>query len=185
MSIRLLFAYGTLLTGTGDPVLDRVFRHGTRDLGPAWISGCLVELDGYPGATPGPGRIHGRLFRLYAGTRLLSRLDRYEATATAGGRTLFARRRTPVRVAAPGVPPPAARTLAAWVYWYRGPARGRRPIPAGRWPASLAARRPRIRCGHRPGRSPTVAVQYTQVRQVPGLDPRAPAPRLDREGERR
>lgn len=145
MSIRLLFAYGTLLTGTGDPALDRAFRRGTRDLGPGWISGRLVGLGGYPGATPGPGRIHGRLFRLCAGARLLSRLDRYEGTATAGGRALFARRRTPVRVAAPDVPPHGARTLAAWVYWYCGRARGRRPIPGGRWPAFLAARRPRIR----------------------------------------
>lgn len=127
-----LFAYGTLLTGTGDPALDRAFRAAVCDLGPAWVAGRLVRLQGYPGAVEGAGQVWGRLFEVTRTRCLLRRLDRYEGVSDTPQTGAFLRRLTPVHTPAR---PRLADLRLAWVYWYRGATRGRALIHSGRWHA--------------------------------------------------
>lgn len=134
-----LFAYGSILTGTGQRSLARTLRELVEDLGPGYVRARLYDLGDYPGAVPStnPGdRVQGRLLRLRAPLSALSRLDRYERyDPRAEAASEFVRR--PVEVALPGRPGP----VTAYVYYYNRPARHRPRVLPADWPAWLRRRR--------------------------------------------
>jgi gamma-glutamylcyclotransferase (GGCT)/AIG2-like uncharacterized protein YtfP len=84
----LFFAYGSLLTGTGNPQVDEAMSGGTEELGPGFIHARLYELGGYPGAVPGlaapgtdpadPPTVWGRLFAVRDPEAFFALLDDYE-----------------------------------------------------------------------------------------------------------
>ncbi len=89
----------------------------------------LYALDSFPGAVPGEGTVQAELFCLRSDD-VWSVLDRYEGYVPgAESRSLFVRRRTPLRA-------PAETT--AWVYWYTGPTANRPRVPQGDWRAYVA-----------------------------------------------
>lgn len=113
----LLFAYGTLLTGTGNDTLDRLLRKNLIPLESATIQGRVIDLGRYPGAVPtrNGARLSGTLLRVLNPVLLLRIIDRYEDyDRHEPRRSEFVRRRVSVQLNASG------RNVPAWVYWYRG-----------------------------------------------------------------
>lgn len=129
MSPTYLFVYGSLLTGSGLPVVDRLLPWYGDDLGAAAMRGRLYRLSGYPGALPFGGRgdrVFGRVFRLRGFRRVIRRLDAYEAYfPQRPAASEFIRAVTVVTLLDPG------RRVPAWVYLYNGSVRGRRRIYSG------------------------------------------------------
>jgi gamma-glutamylcyclotransferase (GGCT)/AIG2-like uncharacterized protein YtfP len=107
-----LFVYGTLLTGTGQPHLDRLLREHADNLGPATLRARLYDLGPFPGAVPSSrprDRVVGQLFRLHR-PALLAPLDRYEGyRADAEAASGFVRRSARVTLGE------AHGTVVAWV----------------------------------------------------------------------
>jgi gamma-glutamylcyclotransferase (GGCT)/AIG2-like uncharacterized protein YtfP len=130
MSSPLLATYGTLMRSFG--------RHEQLGVG-GWLAfvtrcrwrGRLYDLGSFPGAVPGPGTVHGELFRL-RDPQVWGVLDRYEGyDPERNDASLFVRREVElVR--------PDGRT--ACVYWYNGdPEEGTR-VPSGDWAAYVEER---------------------------------------------
>ncbi|MBK9385970.1 MAG: gamma-glutamylcyclotransferase [Planctomycetes bacterium] len=111
MSRERLFVYGTLRTGSGHPMAAFLAARA-RGLGAAHCTGRVVDLGAYPGLLEEAGaRTEGELWELAEpSAETLARLDDYEGCAEG----LFERVRREVRTA-------DGRSLAAWVYLYRGP----------------------------------------------------------------
>ena len=128
-----LFVYGTLLTGTGNRVVDGAMRRA-RDLGKAWVPGRLYDLGSYPGAVPSLDpreRVLGRIYGLPGGSHLgavWKALDRYEDCGTPGSTGGVFQRAVTQAFTAPG-----GREVDVWVYWYRRSVRGCRRIPSGEY----------------------------------------------------
>lgn len=137
MSRQYLFAYGSLLTNTGDRVIDRLIKHGCKAVGEAYLQGRLFDLGHYPGAVPSPrasDQVKGQLFLLARPRQMLRVLDVYEGI-TADGAGEYTRQCVEITLAADG------RRHNAWVYFYRGRIAGKRPIPSGDYLAYRAALR--------------------------------------------
>lgn len=160
MRRELLFAYGTLLTGTPDSTLNALLRTELRPLCRGYIAGHLHELGGYPGAVQArslSGWVYGQLLAVRRAREVLESLDRFEGYhGHAPERSYFVRRRTRV------IALPSRRTLEAWVYYYnqdpvfaprirggdyhawlqrRGRIHRRLPAPLLRGPGLVAARK--------------------------------------------
>lgn len=74
---NLLFVYGSLRAGEAACHLLSECRF----VGTAAVAGVLGSASGYPLLLPGPGWVHGELYRLppgLRGRRVLEALDRYE-----------------------------------------------------------------------------------------------------------
>ncbi|MCC6907674.1 MAG: gamma-glutamylcyclotransferase [Phycisphaerales bacterium] len=132
---RLLFVYGTLRRGGGQPAAQRLHRHATF-AGEAVISGRLYDEGRYPAAVPESAvgeSIHGELFELHEPDHCWPWLDAYEGyrPADAAG-SLFIRRLAQTRQAT-GV-------RQAWVYWYNRSTEGLARIPTGTYVTPQALR---------------------------------------------
>jgi gamma-glutamylcyclotransferase (GGCT)/AIG2-like uncharacterized protein YtfP len=139
MADTYLFAYGTLLTGTGSRGIDRILRTHGQDRGRGQIRARLYDLGDYPGAvaTVARGdRVTGRLYRLRAPERALARLDRYERFHPgAEDASEFVRRLAEV------VPDGARAAVTAWIYYYNRAVVRRPRIASGDWVAWVRRRR--------------------------------------------
>jgi gamma-glutamylcyclotransferase (GGCT)/AIG2-like uncharacterized protein YtfP len=93
-----------------------VLGRGATAAGTGTARGRLLDLGRYPGLIEGAGRVHGEIYRL-DDPELLPILDREEGYN-------FERRRAIVTLA-------GGRRAWAWLYRYRGPREGARPILDG------------------------------------------------------
>lgn len=135
MRKHYLFAYGSLLTGTGDRVLDRLMARACAPVGEAIMQGKLFDLGSYPGALPSScpsDEIRGQLFLLKQPQRVLRMLDAYEGISLDTGYGEYVRHRVPVTLTATG------HQVDAWVYFYAGRVTGRPRIASGDYQAYLA-----------------------------------------------
>jgi gamma-glutamylcyclotransferase (GGCT)/AIG2-like uncharacterized protein YtfP len=142
MSSQYLFAYGTLLTGTGRPLLDRLLTRTLDPLGPASVQGRLFDLGDYPGLVPSfhdQDRVKGTLYAMRQARKILRFVDRYEGIVPGAEQySEFVRRRAVVVLTNTG------QQREAWVYYYNRPLLGRPPVPSGDYVAYL---RPTRRIG--------------------------------------
>lgn len=123
---ELLFVYGTLrpILATGAPA--RLVRD-LEVVGPATVSGVLLDLGPYPGLVAGIGLVHGDLVRIDDPARLAA-LDAYEEC---GGPTpLFRRERTIATL-------PDGTAASVWVYRCLRPKAGAAAIVSGDYQAHL------------------------------------------------
>lgn len=129
MNMEYLFAYGTLLTGTGHPHIDKLVRRCRARSLPAYMHGRLYDLGPYPGARSSASpaeRVYGEVIVLRRPERALPILDRYEVYIPAKPEGCeFVRRRLSVYLI------PSRQPLEAWVYLYNRPARYRARIRSG------------------------------------------------------
>jgi len=114
---RLLLVYGTLRSGAGHPMHERLSRHA-RLVGAASAAGRLYDTGRYPAAVSAErdgDRIHGELYELDDPDDVWPWLDEYEGYFPGDvADSLFVRRLTLVNPAN-GAP------RHAWVYWYNRP----------------------------------------------------------------
>lgn len=123
----LLFVYGTLLTGTANPALDRLVKRCLVPIGAATTPGSLYRLGGYPAAIPDPhcaSLIHGVVVRVRHPWLCWPRLDRYEDC----GR-LYTRERVTAFLG------PSGARVTCWMYHFQGGVRHRQRIRGGDFPA--------------------------------------------------
>ncbi len=112
-----LFIYGTLLTGTGNPGLDRLVRQHLEPLGEATIQGKLYDLGHYPGAVPShrtTDRISGILCLVRQFDVCIPKLDRYEGCDRQDPARGDYRRQT-----TDAILQVSAQTVTTWVYFYQ------------------------------------------------------------------
>jgi gamma-glutamylcyclotransferase (GGCT)/AIG2-like uncharacterized protein YtfP len=126
---QYLFAYGTLITGSGNRRSDRVLAACCIRVGPAFTYGELFDMGDYPGmpcTRRALSKAYGMVYRLLRPARALAALDSYEGyRATRPGASEFLRRRTVVYLL------PAARAVSGWVYVYNRPVRFRPRVRRG------------------------------------------------------
>lgn len=108
----LLFVYGTLRTGSGHPMADFLASRG-RLVQAALMPGRLYDLGPYPGMTPGAGFVRGELYELAEPSATLELLDRYESCPNDEAAAF---ERAVAQVALD-----LGQSVAAWVYYFRGP----------------------------------------------------------------
>lgn len=127
MTPTLLFTYGSLLRAYPGGLSRRI--HGAcRLLGPARITGHLLDLGEYPALVYDPAtgaQVEGELLDLKADEGLLALLDAYEGydPRLPPGENLYQRKRLPVeRLEGRAV-------VEAWVYVWQGPADAYPRIP--------------------------------------------------------
>jgi len=125
----LLFVYGTLRKGGGNPLQD-VLGAYARFAGEATWSGSLYKLGAYPGAVASSDparRVQGELYELADAARAFELLDAYEECGSAGPQPrLFARKLTQVTTA-------GGCGVEAWIYLYNRPVDGLPEIELGDW----------------------------------------------------
>lgn len=132
----LLFAYGTLLTGTGNAALDRLVKRCLTPVTDAVTPGTLYWLGAYPGAVPDPACdrvIQGTLVQVRRPRLCWPVLDRYEDC----GR-LYTRE----RISAFALQGSTA--VECWIYRYQGRIRHRAIIPGGDFVAYRGRRGNRV-----------------------------------------
>lgn len=138
----LLFVYGTLrpcLEGSDVPIA-RWLAARAEHAGAARTRGRLYDLGPYPGlviaerAGERSGWVVGDVYRLPRPLRLLAVLDRYEAGARRA-QPRFERVERTIRFG-------DRRSVAAWVYVYRGSLARAEPIRCGDYRRYLEERRP-------------------------------------------
>lgn len=123
-----LFVYGTLLPDAKGALgaSQRLKLSGVGDyLGPAHMQGVLLDLGGYPGMIPGPGTVHGAVYRLHDIAATLEWLDVYEGVT---GKANDEYHRLEQEAAFP-----AGQVLDAWTYVFIGNSQGLCKIVSGRW----------------------------------------------------
>jgi gamma-glutamylcyclotransferase (GGCT)/AIG2-like uncharacterized protein YtfP len=123
-----LFVYGSLMSGAGHPMGERLAREA-RLLGAAAVLGRLYRISWYPGAVSGDDpneRVHGEVYVLDDPAHALAWLDAYEGIDPSRlDENEYERVERPVWL-------DCGAKVAAWVYLYRRePASGR--IRSGRW----------------------------------------------------
>lgn len=131
-----LFAYGTLLTGTGDRRVDRLMKQTCRLIGDATLQAKLYDLGEYPGAvlSGNPNDLtKGRVYRLKQPRQTLRVLDAYEGIATDHDGE-YLRKSVVVTLTSTG------RRLQSWVYFYAGRVAGKRGIADGDYLSDRAGR---------------------------------------------
>lgn len=133
MDCKLLFVYGTLLSGaTGRLGAAERQRLGEEAdcLGGARVCGRLYDLGSYPGlVVPGEAGeiVHGEVFELYAPQATLRWLDAYEGVSTGGGPIDEYRRVVlDIETAAGG-------NRMAWSYVYQRDIEAATKLSGGRW----------------------------------------------------
>lgn len=125
----LLFVYGTLRRGFRHP-MARLLALSASYSGAGRLPGRLYRLGSYPGAilSHNPGEwVRGDLYAMKNPSKLLARIDRYEALDR--GR----RRQAEYQRVVTAIQRDDGTTSLAWVYRYRGPvheAAGHRRFPA-------------------------------------------------------
>lgn len=114
-----LFIYGTLLPG----LRLQAEMLGAERLGPARVSGRLVDVGRYPGLVPGDGTVTGEVYRV--SDAQLAHLDGVEDMVP-GDRAAsqYWRERVTVQAGALAGQP-------VWTYVYNRPVDGLMPIPHG------------------------------------------------------
>jgi gamma-glutamylcyclotransferase (GGCT)/AIG2-like uncharacterized protein YtfP len=124
-----LFAYGTLVTGTGHRPTERVLQSSAVPIGRAFTYGELFDLGAYPGLVAerwGMRRVFGTVYRLVRPARALAALDVYEGHRERTSQSNeFRRRRMAVYLLPQGKP------ISSWVYVYNGSLRHRLRIAGG------------------------------------------------------
>ena len=113
-----LFAYGTLITGTGNVLIDRLVSKHCRVVGVGYLSHArLYDLGYYPAAVrseDSEDRISGHLLALAPDPALLETFDWYERCDRSDPKnSLFIRRRADIVI--------TSTRVAAWVYYYNHP----------------------------------------------------------------
>jgi gamma-glutamylcyclotransferase (GGCT)/AIG2-like uncharacterized protein YtfP len=106
-----LFVYGTLRRNSGNALSQRLEREA-RWLGPAFVRGKLVQLDGYPGLIPGDDIVSGEIWEFE--DALLEDLDHYEGCHPSDAHPHEYRREWTLIIQG-GTP------LHCWAYWYAHP----------------------------------------------------------------
>ena len=109
-----LFVYGTLRPELKHP-MGRFLRQHACLVGEGVIEGQLHNVGAYPAAERATGRgdlIHGAVFALFGGPRVLAALDRYEGTGPDDREThRYVREEIDVALARGG-------HVRAWAYFY-------------------------------------------------------------------
>lgn len=124
-----LFAYGTLLTGTRNPGVNRLVARSLRALSRGCIRARLHDLGGYPGAVPSThpqDRVYGYVFVLRDPETALAVLDWFEGYDRGRPATSHFVRRCAEVTLCPHGPP-----LGAWVYFYASEPGPAPPIRSG------------------------------------------------------
>lgn len=129
---RHLFVYGSLLSGEGHPMGQRLAREA-RLLGPATLKARLYAVSWYPGIVESASSadlVHGEVLALADPAAALTWLDAYEGIKRGPTSVTkpadYARVERNVRLA-------SGDALTAWVYVYQGAVDGKRHIAGGRW----------------------------------------------------
>lgn len=130
VSSNLLFVYGTLMQGMGNPFSEQLSRT-SEFLCPATVQGRLYDVRGeYPCAVVSSDPrelIHGELYRFNDPTTLFQALDPYEdCFPEDANRSLF------VRTIA-SVTTQSKEELSAWIYFWNSPLDGLSRIPSGNY----------------------------------------------------
>jgi Uncharacterized conserved protein len=136
---RHLFFYGTLLTGTGNRLVDDTVRACCRSVGRGFICAKLYDLGRFPGAVPSDDetdKVYGSIYRLrYREAECLRILDRYEAYfPQSPGQSVF------VRIAINAFLTSDQAPVPCWVYFYRRWVLPGRRIESGDYLESLSSR---------------------------------------------
>jgi gamma-glutamylcyclotransferase (GGCT)/AIG2-like uncharacterized protein YtfP len=116
-----LFVYGTLRTGSGHPMANRL-RVGAKHVGKGSTPGMLYDFGSYPGAvfvSEEKCRVIGDVFVLNA-PRLLEDLDKYEGVGQGGNAWEHFYERVAIEVALD-----RGGALEAWAYQIVNPPRAR------------------------------------------------------------
>jgi gamma-glutamylcyclotransferase (GGCT)/AIG2-like uncharacterized protein YtfP len=133
---RHLFVYGSLMRRFRNPAAMRLHA-SSRFIGPATVHGHLYLCGQYPVLRlndDGP-LVHGEVFELRGGARLLAFLDRYEGCSPEDARPhVYERTRT--RAALEN-----GQTMDVWIYCLSGMANGLVPISGGRYRPSPVRKR--------------------------------------------
>lgn len=117
-----LFVYGTLRPGSGHPMADFLAARARR-VGRARMPGRLYDLGPYPAMTAESGWVQGELYELHEPGDTLAALDRYEGCPD-GREAAFEREQCYAMME-------GGASVAAWVYYYRGPVAHGQHIPSG------------------------------------------------------
>jgi gamma-glutamylcyclotransferase (GGCT)/AIG2-like uncharacterized protein YtfP len=128
---RNLFVYGSLLSGAGHPMGERL-RREARLIGEAAMQGQLYKISWYPGLVEAGDAslvVHGEVYALNSPSATLKWLDAYEGIGSGRPDHDYQRVERTVRLQSGG-------TLSAWVYVYQKSIAGLRPIQDGRWLSS-------------------------------------------------
>ena len=136
--LPFIFAYGSLLTGTGNRRFDAWLSRASYSYSAGFIHARLYNLGAYPAAVASSGKdekVYGTVLRLRR-PDALDRLDRYELyRPDAHHHSEFLRRLTQVTLI------PNRHAFTCWVYFYNGPLKGRPRIRHGDYAAHLATGR--------------------------------------------
>lgn len=123
---NLLFAYGSLVTGSGAATIDRIMAKATI-VGHGYIHGQLYDLGAYPGAilsTSPTDKVFGVVYQIEA--RSWQQLDAYEGfSEVASADSEFLRRRVKVHGTEDRT------TLLTWIYVLNSRQRCGVRIPSG------------------------------------------------------
>ena len=124
-----LFAfYGSLKQGAGQaPDGIHLEACGTF-LGACYFRADMYDLGAYPAVIPGDTLCHAERYRVHD-PDIVPVLDAYEGMVEGDERSLYVRRKTPLR--------DDHGTLTgdtAWIYWYNHPVDAARRIDTGVWP---------------------------------------------------
>jgi gamma-glutamylcyclotransferase (GGCT)/AIG2-like uncharacterized protein YtfP len=125
---RNLFVYGSLMSGAGHPMGERLRREG-RLIGEAAMHGQLYKISWYPGLVESgdaAALVHGEVYALNSPSATLKWLDAYEGIGSGPPDAYdYLRLERTARL--------QSGAISAWVYVYRRSIAGLRPIPGGRW----------------------------------------------------
>ncbi|QNB47903.1 hypothetical protein BR63_17555 [Thermanaerosceptrum fracticalcis] len=126
-----LFVYGSLLTGTNDPEIDRIIPAYCRYIAEGYILAELYDLGEYPGAIPcmyPEAKVYGKVFEVLNFAECFNVLDEYEGYyANDLKASEFMRSKTPVRLLT------GEDTVMAWVYYYNGEIKDEPQIISGNY----------------------------------------------------
>jgi gamma-glutamylcyclotransferase (GGCT)/AIG2-like uncharacterized protein YtfP len=125
--IPYLFVYGSLRRASGHPMAEFLTARG-RFVGAASAPGRLYHLGPYSGMVDAPAegeRVRGELYELHKPEVTMADLDRYEGCGPEDPPPHLYERALAVAT------PDGGEQRSAWVYLYRGPLTGARPIPSG------------------------------------------------------
>lgn len=130
-----LFVYGTLMnaaTGALGARERRRLARGATIVGPAWVTGQLFDLGGYPGVVLADGArgamVHGELVRLTDADAIFQWLDPYEDVSPGGGNPSDLYQRILTRATLVD-----GTRIGCWIYAMRRAPHGLKVLSNGRW----------------------------------------------------
>lgn len=132
-----LFIYGSLITGTKHPQINRCIQRDCVSLGSAHIKGKLFDLGSYPGAVADTQHnVFGQLLKIRNAAAVLRLLDAYEAYNPQQPKSSeFVRAITTATLLDENKP------YRCWIYWYNLKPYANRRIESGNYVAHIAAQR--------------------------------------------